>query len=285
MENREKVLIIGINSFLGRAIYFKLVDRYSVTAVFNKNIELIPEGASLCHISELESIAFEPTYKYVFLVSSYIPETNHIDIEEKLFETNIKLPLLITKLFPNSKIVFCSSVSIYENVVDRLNINEDTPPSPKTPYGISKLWGEQIISLHKSYGILRISSMYGVGMKRNTFLPRIIDDALRCGEIKLSGDGSRLQNYVHVDDVAEYAMGAAKNDTNGIWLAVNNKGYSNYDIANVVSSITGCKILYQGTDNSWSFRYNAQNTLNRIVSEKSKDIQKGIEELIEWIAK
>lgn len=281
MNNIERVLIIGINSFLGRSIYKRLFAHYEVTGVYHKSVDLVPKNISLMQIDEIEKL--RDIFKYVFLVSSYVPQAGDTDVEQRLYNANVKLPVTIRKLFPNSRIIFCSSVSVYENVLNNLSIDETTAPSPKSAYGISKLWGEEIVSQHKSYSILRISSMYGIGMRRSTFLPKIILSALDTRKITLLGDGSRFQNYVHVDDVAKDAITAAKSETNDVVLAIGNGNFSNIEIANMVKATTGCDIVFSGIDKSKSFSYIRRH--KSINNEKNVDIRNGINELIEWIAK
>ena len=281
MNNTSDVLIVGINSFLGRAIFERLHAHYNITGIYHNNVDLTPKNISLLRVDKIGNL--KDTFKYVFIVSSYIPQIGDTDVEQRLYDANIKLPVTISNLFPNSRIIFCSSVSVYENVLNNLSIDETTAPSPKSAYSISKLWGEEIVSQHKSYSILRISSMYGIGMRRSTFLPKIILSALDTKKITLLGEGSRFQNYVHVDDVAKDAIAAAKSEANDIILAIGDGNFSNIEIANMVKGTTGCDIVFNGIDTSKSFSYIRRR--KPIDNGKNVDIRNGINELIEWIAK
>src|SRR5690606_21925531 len=99
-----------------------------------------------------------------------------------------------------------STVSVYEGIQDGRLIDESTPVSASTPYALSKLWGEQIVSKQRDFAILRLSSVYGAGMTPHTFIHRIIQQALDTGRITIFGRGDRLQNYIYVDDAANMLM-------------------------------------------------------------------------------
>src|SRR5690606_21197135 len=157
----EKALIIGINSFLGEAIYKQLKDSYDVRGIYNRNKENIPQEIKAIQVDEIDR--FEGTdFKHIYLVSS-VSATGAKSIEdENLMPANLLLPAKVSKLFPQSRFVFCSSVSVYENSANTKDISTKQAPTPYSKYALSKLWGERSIENHSSYAIIRISSMYGV---------------------------------------------------------------------------------------------------------------------------
>jgi UDP-glucose 4-epimerase len=280
----EKALIIGINSFLGEAIYKQLKDSYTITGVYNKNKENIPEAIKAIQVNEIDSLK-GTAFKHIYLVSSYIPTSDKTMEDENLINANIILPARVSELFPESRIIFCSSVSVYENADNTTDISSKQAPTPYSKYAISKLWGERTIESHLSYAIIRISSMYGVGMKKLTFLPKIIENALSFGEIKLLGDGQRMQNYIHVNDVAQIAINTAHQENNFTINAVDKQSYSNKDIAAKIAEVIPCKLLLVGEDKSKSYSYDSSFTQESIGDIHYKDIKEGIKELIEWIKK
>lgn len=154
----------------------------------------------------------------------------------------------ITNQFSNAKIVFCLSVSVYKE--GEKTILENSELGPTTPYEKSKLKGEQIIVKHKKYSIVRISSIYGSNMKGNTFLPLIIQSALNNFKITLYGSGNRLQNYIHVDDVAQYLFAAGQTNKNDVFLATAKSSVSNKQVAEFIKRvISSTEIIYKGIDN------------------------------------
>ncbi|HUH18922.1 NAD-dependent epimerase/dehydratase family protein [Albibacterium sp.] len=280
----EKALIIGINSFLGEAIYKQLKGSYDVTGIYNRNKENIPQEIKAIQVDEIDRL--EGTdFKHIYLVSSFIPTGDKSIEDENLIHANLLLPAKVSKLFPQSRIVFCSSVSVYENSANTKDISTKQAPTPYSKYALSKLWGERSIENHSSYAIIRISSMYGVGMKKITFLPKIIENALSFGEIKLLGKGERLQNYIHVNDVASIAVKSAQQDDNFTIHAVSEQSYSNKEIAERIANITPCKLILTGEDTSKSFSYDSSSTKEKLGIINYKTIEEGIKEIIEWIKK
>jgi nucleoside-diphosphate-sugar epimerase len=281
---KPEALIIGINNFLGRAIFELIKEDSVVTGVYNQNSKNIPDGIDVIQVDEIDNLN-ERSFKYVYLISSYVPRDNLVSHEDRLIDVNIFLPLKVCKLFPKARILFCSSVSIYENRYGDTAINIDERPSPLSKYALSKLWGERIIEGHHSYAIIRISSMYGIGMNTNTFLPRVINSVLTKRKINLLGDGGRMQNYIHVEDVAKIAVGAALHQDNLTLLAVHDKSYSNRDIAEKILELVPGTISFSDFDVSVSSVYNNDFTHSKIGSINFKNIKEGLKEVLEWIKK
>lgn len=267
-----KILIVGANSILSQAILNQHSDD-EVDVLFHtkpreKYFRKFPiEG--LIHLKD--------EYDYVYIVSAII--SNHLEDTNLLFDVNVELVQKISHQFPNSKLIYFSTVAVFDGISNGI-ITDNTNPSPKSIYGISKLWAEKIIEKHDRFCILRISSMYGVGMKNFTFIPQIIDDAISKKQIKIFGDGRRLQNYINVNDIAILAKKTALLNDNRVQLAINQKNYSNSQLAEIIRNETDCEIIYEGIDSSRSVEY-AQNTIP--YSEYNKtSLESGIKELIEW---
>ena len=125
--------------------------------------------------------------------------------------------------------------------------------------------------------------MYGIGMKQSTFLPKIIKNALDSKEIRLLGQGQRIQNYIHARDVATLAKTAALSKQNGIFLAVSKENYTNKQIAEIIQAITSCSIEYYSDDHTRSVSYTQE--IIPYNEYNNTSIENGIKELIEWIEK
>jgi nucleoside-diphosphate-sugar epimerase len=282
--NKPEVLIVGINSFLGRAIYELTKDQYMITGIYNQNKQNIPENIESFQVASLPNLTIR-NFKHVYLISSFIPGIDETDCDERIIEANILLPKTVSALFPEARIVFCSSVSVYEGLDAKCNISISDIPAPKSKYALSKLWGECIIKNHASYVIIRISSMYGAGMKGTTFIPKIIESAIKKKEITLLGDGQRLQNYIHVCDVATLAVKGACLTENATLLAVYDRSYSNKEIAEIILGIIPGKLNFFGRDTSISRIYDNAATTEILGTIKLKSINDGLIELIEWTKK
>ncbi|WP_078555845.1 SDR family NAD(P)-dependent oxidoreductase [Bacillus alkalicellulosilyticus] len=105
--------------------------------------------------------------------------------------------------------VYASSAAVYGQTPD-LPIVENSPVSPLSPYGVSKLSGEEYV---KAYGRLYQMSVYALRFA-NVFGPRqsaateagvitiFIEQLLNQQQPTIQGDGQQTRDFVYVEDVA-----------------------------------------------------------------------------------
>lgn len=271
--NMKKVLIIGANSFLSIALIERWKGKGEITVIYHSKAgELAVEYVSL---ADLDLLADE--FDFIFIVSAFI--SNDTDHSKSLFRINVNLVQKISEKFKSGKLIYFSSVAVFD-ALNGVNINNQTTPSPMSVYGISKLWAEKIIEKHGNYGIIRISSMYGVGMKENTFLPAIANKAISNNQIELFGDGSRRQNYIHVEDVVSLAMKIGASGENILLLAINPTDHANSDVAHIISQNIPCDVYYSGVDEMRSVTYEENHPIWK--SHKFRTLEEGIKEIIKW---
>ena len=114
------------------------------------------------------------------------------------------------------RVVYASSAAIY-GVPDRVPIHEDAPTHPLSPYGLSKLTGEQYVLLYGDlFGLdtcaLRFFNVYGPGQRPDSSYSGVITifnaRLLRHRPLCIEGDGQQTKDFIHVHDVAR-AVGLA----------------------------------------------------------------------------
>lgn len=281
--SNKNILIVGSNSIISNPLVEKLILNNKVTVAFSSNKCGVEINHTNYNTIELKNVLKQTiNYDVVIIISSFIPSKNEKKNIELLYKINIELIELLSYKFYNSFVIFCSSVSVFTPKNNEL-ISEKTNPNPLNEYAISKLWGEKIIQRNcKNYAIVRISSLIGVGMKTNSFIPIIIDKAITEKKITLFGNGNRLQNYITKDDVASIIYKIVTLNKNGLFLATGNRSYTNKEIATLIKYKTNCDIVFEGIDNSESFEYDNTFTKKELDITYEKSIEKSIEELIEW---
>jgi UDP-glucose 4-epimerase len=280
---QKRHLVIGSNSFLGN-ILSKKIDRIGdvVLGVYHKNTNNLFEGIEHVPIANLKNL--KKNFDVVYIVSAFVPDSKQKDIEQRLLEVNQELVATVCNQFKNSKIIYCSSVSVYE-ITEEI-INEASVLSPATLYGESKRIGEEIVKKHFKYAVVRISSMYGVNMKATTFLPLIIKSAIENNQIKLYGDGKRQQNYIHVNDVANYLIASSFYPGNGTFLAVSSASISNSVVANAIKKVLkDINIIFRGEDKSKSYFYDNTETNRKLKLSPKKEFNTEVKSVIEWMKK
>lgn len=274
-----KVLIIGANGFLGKNLAQQCLDRnWVVDVVVNNATDQVPKGIQ--QFVDLNNIQ-TTDYNFVFNVAAFIPYNAYNTPDERLLTSNISLPYLIHREFGNSKIIYASSVSVYDNSAD-LPITEVSKCYGNTLYGRSKYAGELITEHHRQYSIIRFSSLYGLGMNKRTFIPAVVAKAKAEKLITLYGNGARKQNYLHVRDAARFCINAALLGDNEAYLGASPASVSNKEVAETIAAqIANCKITYQGEDASPSSVYDNKYSLDKLKMSSFVPLADGIKEMID----
>ena len=105
------------------------------------------------------------------------------------------------------RVVFASSSSVYGET-ERYPTPEDAPPRPLSPYGITKLTGEQLARAYaSSFGldavVLRYFNAFGPRQRPDMAFTRIAH-GLAAGEpFDLYGDGEQSRGWTYVSDVVD----------------------------------------------------------------------------------
>jgi UDP-glucose 4-epimerase len=112
------------------------------------------------------------------------------------------------------KLVYSSSSSVYGNAV-QMPMSEAALPSPVSPYGVTKLSGEQLCSLyHFNYGLpvvsLRYFTVYGPRQRPDMAFHKFVRAGLRDEPIEVYGDGSQTRDFTFVDDAVEANVAAMR---------------------------------------------------------------------------
>ncbi|RIL09776.1 MAG: UDP-glucose 4-epimerase [Proteobacteria bacterium] len=102
------------------------------------------------------------------------------------------------------KIVYASSSSVYGNA-ERYPTSEQIVPQPISPYGVTKLAGEHLMTLYaKAYGVptvsLRYFTVYGPRQRPDMAFNRFIKAGLAGEPIAIYGDGTQSRDFTYIDD-------------------------------------------------------------------------------------
>lgn len=115
------------------------------------------------------------------------------------------------------RFVYASSSSVYGNA-DRYPTRESDVPAPMSPYGVSKLAGEHLVSLYaKNFAVptvaLRFFTVYGPRQRPDMAFHRFITDAISGVPLEVYGDGNQIREFTHVDDIVRALILASFKDT------------------------------------------------------------------------
>ncbi len=116
------------------------------------------------------------------------------------------------------KFIYASSSSIYGDA--ELPLKESAAPKPISPYGVTKLAGENLCYLyHKSYGMpiisLRYFTVYGPQQRPDMAIHKMVSAILNGEEFAIFGDGNQTRDFTYIDDVTEANLLAARSEIQG----------------------------------------------------------------------
>lgn len=272
------ILIAGANSFIASKLVNEL--KGELYALINNSDNRLNYGLyNKVYRSITDLLKSEVDFDFIYLVGSFIPYKYFNTPNRQFITSNIELVAQLSNLYPQSKIIFFSSISVY-GLNTQNPITETSYFHNPNLYGLSKIAGEAIIRNHNHYAILRISSVWGKGIEEDTFIPRLVKQAKETNKISVFGNGLRQQNYIHYDDVINMAILAAENSENGVYLTVAEKSVMNILLAEKVAAKTHATIELIGTDNTPSLIFDATKSYATLQYKPQKNIVNDIEELL-----
>jgi nucleoside-diphosphate-sugar epimerase len=117
------------------------------------------------------------------------------------------------------RIVYASSSSVYGNA-QSLPVSEDTPTVPVSPYGVSKLTGEHLVTAYAAtFGlravVLRYFTVYGPRQRPDMAFHKFIRAAVQRTPIELFGDGTQTRDFTYIADIVAVTMAAADKGPDG----------------------------------------------------------------------
>jgi nucleoside-diphosphate-sugar epimerase len=117
------------------------------------------------------------------------------------------------------KFVYASSSSVYGDAVE-LPIKETTPVKPVSPYGVSKLAGEQLAYLYfNGYGLpvvsLRYFTVYGPRQRPDMAFHKFLKAVILGEEIEVHGTGEQTRDFTFIGDAIEANMQAFSKGVDG----------------------------------------------------------------------
>jgi UDP-glucose 4-epimerase len=205
--------VIGIDCFTD--YYSRAIKEENIaTALKYKNFELVEK--------DILSIDEYPEVDYVFHLAAQagvraswgksfeIYTKNNVQATQKLLEFYKNLSI--------KKFVYASSSSVYGDA--ELPMREDSLLKPFSPYGVTKLAGENLCYLYyKNYGVptiaLRYFTVYGPRQRPDMAIHNFVKAILNGEEITVYGDGTQTRDFTNVEDAVEANILSARSNVVG----------------------------------------------------------------------
>jgi UDP-glucuronate 4-epimerase len=137
------------------------------------------------------------------------------------------------------KLVYASSSSVYGGGTGEYSA-ESSPTRPISPYGLTKLAGEQLCELYyKQYGIpytaLRYFTVYGPRQRPDMGFHRFMKAAFLNQPLTIYGNGEQTRDFTYIADVVTANLAAMNYGTHG--MAFNIGGVETASVNQVVRKI------------------------------------------------
>lgn len=225
-----RIVITGINGFVGKTLYKVLSEHHEVVGIYNSGNALFDNCYKVDLTSEeetnsiFEKLSAKKIDVIIHLASQMANSKNINDLSVVNCNTSIaKNMALAAKNNKVEQFINLSSSSVYSNTDG--TYNEQSIPNPAMNsdciYGLSKLNSEIIldyflIQTHTYLLHLRTAMIYGDGMDNSRFIPVIEKEIAEFNSVTLFGNGERLLNLIHVEKLAEYISFFINHPTNDI---------------------------------------------------------------------
>lgn len=220
----RSVLVTGGAGFIGSHIAHTLAEDNTVTVLDDLSTgrrENVPEAATLVvgDVGDDETLSeVMDGVDLVFHEAAVVSVARSVDAPVQTNRTNVDatLQLLEHARAAGARVVFASSAAIYGHP-ESVPVHEGHPTAPTSPYGVSKLTGDQYVRLYADlYDVptvaLRYFNVYGPGQPGGDYsgvISTFVEQARNDDPITVEGDGKQTRDFVHVADVVRANLRAA----------------------------------------------------------------------------
>ncbi len=164
---------------------------------------------------------------------------NNVEVTQRLLEAVASRNI--------ERFLYASTSSVYGDLAP-IPMREDVRVQPVSPYGVTKLAGEQLCFLyHVNHGVptvaLRLFTVYGPRQRPDMGFHRFLTAAHEGGSITLYGDGEQTRDFTYVGDVAEAArLGAVQGVPGRVYNIGGGSRVSVNEVLRLVEEIVGCPV-------------------------------------------
>ncbi len=253
-EKLGTILLTGGLGQLGYFTYLKLKHQYNICIVddlSNAKVEP-PEDVQFIKKRLPDEEIFEKLPKIDFIIHLAAQISIKKSIEKPIYDaySNIcgTLNLLEYARKKNvKKFIYISSAGTFGNP-QYLPVDENHPRNPISPYGLSKLVGENYVKMYNDlYGLNTVSlipfNFYSPLQNESDPYVGVIFKFLtavkRDSNLTIFGDGEQTRDFIHIKDVAEaLELALIKKTSSKTFNIGSGKATSIVDLANMILQIS-----------------------------------------------
>ncbi|EGF51578.1 NAD-dependent epimerase/dehydratase family protein [Bacteroides fluxus] len=156
---------------------------------------------------------------------------SEVGVHNRLIDDNVLNWALKKKI----RVIYISSISVYGYITGQTCHEEDVS-SVLTDYARNKIATEKAVLSRDDVNVcLRISSPYGRLQKHNTVMKIFVRNAITGNNLLVYGEGNRMQDFIHVYDIARAVKLAIEKQVSGVYNIVSGAPISMIDLAHKVT--------------------------------------------------
>ena len=285
---REGYKVIGIDCFTD---YYarEIKERNIENALNEKNFKLIREDIlEMNEYPEVDYVFHEAAQAGVrasWGKSFEIYTRNNIEATQKLLE--------FYKDREIKKFVYASSSSVYGDA--ELPMREDSLLKPVSPYGVTKLAGENLCYLYwRNYNVptvsLRYFTVYGPRQRPDMAIHKFVKAILNGEEITVFGNGTQTRDFTFIDDVVEANILAGNSEIEGgVFNVGGGSRISVNKLIKLLEEIIGkearIKYIEKQKGDVWDTLADTTKISNELNWEPEVKIEEGLKMFVEWYKK
>jgi len=248
MKKKNKIIITGSSGFIGSALTQKLSKDYNIIGIDRKSpsgvlMDIRSKGNFNYFLQDINDKLpdIKDVYAVIHLAAKAGVRDSHKKFEQvckdNILATQRIIDMCITKWKPK-RFLLASSSSVYGDLgKDGHALKVTDGVSPMSPYAMSKVAGEQLVTTYKNCGLLdgiettsmRFFTVYGPNQRNDLAIRSFIDCILRDKPITLYGTGDQTRDFTHIDDICKginellkYGYGEIVNIGSGKTISINN---------------------------------------------------------------
>jgi UDP-glucuronate 4-epimerase len=191
------------------------------------------------------------------------------------------------------RVVWASSSSVYGDAAAYPCIEDDTPTSPRSPYGVTKRACEDLSAIYRSGGLstvgLRYFTVYGPRQRPDMAMRKLCEALMDDAPFPLYGDGSQSRDFTHVADAvdATYRAGLA-DDPAPIYNVGGGHEATLAEIIGLLEDLSGrVAALDRRPDQAGDVRRTAADTTRACADlgwKATVGLREGLRSELEWVA-
>ena len=309
----EKIVVIGSNSFSGASFVDYVLGQGLETIGFSRSPEpnsvFLPykkRKALPFHFYQLDLNhdlrelmdkinEFQPDYIVNFAAQAMVAES--WQYPEHWFQTNtvatVKFHDQLRRADYLKKYVHVSTPEVYGTCQGL--VPENTNYQPSTPYAVSRAAADMsLMSFYKAYNFpvvfTRAANVYGPGQQLYRIIPKTILSVFMKRKIPLHGGGASVRSFIHIRDVADGTLKAARKGEPGDIFHFSTP--SNISIRNLVEMITKemkvnfkdfVEVAEERPGKDAAYLLDSSKAISELQWSPKIKLEEGIRETIKWV--